>query len=552
MKHLQDYLEPGTEIAGYQIQSLIARGGMGVVHHAIDIQLGRPVALKLLAPELAANEKFRHRFIRESRLAASVDHPNILPVYGAGEWSGLLYIAMRYVRGTDIKAELDARGPLPLAEVLRILADTAAALDAAHAAGLVHRDVKPGNILLSDDRVDGHRHVYLTDFGLTKRATSATGMTTAGHFLGTLDYVAPEQIRGEDVDGRADVYALACVAYTLIAGHPPFAHDDDAAQLWAHIGEAPPHLSEERPEAPPAVEHAILVGMAKRREDRPASCGELVAMMADAAAAGGSSAQVADEVDAGTWRAGAAPEHQGEADAPPARGPLSGTGRAPAPAHRDGRRGESRHRKTVPRPARGWRGWPAVLLAVFVVILATALLLPRALSGDERKLFRADGVPYTLQIPESWTERTRGAGGSTVTVLSEADLAALFADEADAAEQVVAQVADDPDSVVGLAVYHRPAGLSGRSPAARLGTAEALLPGREARLVDRGAQSVGGVEGQAMEGTMPLGPDVTLRVRVHVVEADPVQLLVFFAPSSVFEERAEVFDEVAASLDRTK
>ncbi len=198
MEPVQDYLYPGAEFAGYQIQSLVARGGMGVVYRALDVQLGRPVALKLLAPELAANEKFRQRFVRESRLAASVDHPNILPIYAAGEWSGLLYIAMRFVHGTDLKAELDARGPLPLTEALGILSHTAAALDAAHGAGLVHRDVKPGNILLSDDPANGHRLVYLTDFGLTKRTTSATGVTTAGHFLGTLDYVAPEQIRGGD------------------------------------------------------------------------------------------------------------------------------------------------------------------------------------------------------------------------------------------------------------------------------------------------------------------------------------------------------------------
>ncbi|MFP5312215.1 MAG: serine/threonine-protein kinase, partial [Actinomycetes bacterium] len=143
MEHLQTYLAPGAEFAGYTVQSLIARGGMGVVYRAFDQQLGRPVALKLLAPELAANDKFRQRFVRESRLAASVEHPNILPIYAAGEWSGVLYIAMRFVHGTDLKQELDERGFLPLAEAHNILADAAAALDAAHAAGLVHRDVKP-------------------------------------------------------------------------------------------------------------------------------------------------------------------------------------------------------------------------------------------------------------------------------------------------------------------------------------------------------------------------------------------------------------------------
>ncbi|GEO94030.1 serine/threonine-protein kinase [Kocuria turfanensis] len=531
MEDPRNYLEPGTEIAGYRVQSLIARGGMGVVYRAMDIQLGRPVALKLLAPELTPNEKFRHRFIRESRLAASVDHPHILPVYGAGEWSGLLYIAMRYVRGTDLRAEIASRGPLPVSEALDILSDTASALDAAHAAGLVHRDVKPGNILLSDDRVDGRRHVYLTDFGLTKRATSATGVTTAGHFLGTLDYVAPEQIRGEDVDGRADVYALACVAYTLLAGHPPFDHDDDAAQLWAHIGEDPPRVSAERPEVPSSVEHAILAGMAKQRDDRPATCGSLVALMTGHGVTGDPSAP--------------APGH--EDDDPAVTAPeesLTGSAAAPAPGGR--RSGASRHREAV--PGRRSAGRRVVLSVVVVLLLATGVLLPRALSGDDRVTFRADGVPYTLEVPERWTVRTREAGDSTVSVLSETDLVALFADEPDALPAAAAHVADDPAGVVGLAVYHRPAGLDGRSPAARLGAAEALLPGRDARLVDRGSTTVGGVPAQEMEGTMPLTATDTLQVRALVVETDPVQLLVFFAPPSLYPERTGVFDDVAASL----
>ncbi|WP_255771732.1 serine/threonine-protein kinase, partial [Pseudarthrobacter sulfonivorans] len=286
MEHVQTDLAPGTDFAGYTVQSLIARGGMGVVYRALDVQLGRPVALKLLAPELSAHDKFRQRFVRESRLAASVDHPNILPVYAAGESAGLLYIAMRFVHGTDLKAELQERGSLPLPEALRILTDTAAALDAAHQAGLVHRDVKPGNILLSNSAAGTHRHVYLTDFGLTKRTTSATGVTTVGHFLGTLDYVAPEQIRGQDVDGRADVYALACVAYTLLAGHPPFDHDDDAAQLWAHMVEEPPLLRSERPDIPARVERAIRAGMAKLPDDRPPTCGALIGMMSEQADGG--------------------------------------------------------------------------------------------------------------------------------------------------------------------------------------------------------------------------------------------------------------------------
>lgn len=548
MEHLNTYLTPGTELAGYRIQSLIARGGMGVVYRALDIQLGRPVALKLLAPELSANEKFRQRFVRESRLAASVDHPNILPIYGAGEWSGLLYIAMRYVRGTDLKAELDARGPLPLPEVLRILSDTAAALDAAHAAGLVHRDVKPSNILLSNDRTEGHRHVYLTDFGLTKRATSATGVTTAGHFIGTLDYVAPEQVRGKDVDGRADVYALACVAYTLLAGHPPFDHDDDSAQLWAHMVEEPPHLSVERPEVPYAVEFAILAGMAKQREERPPSCGALLAMMSGRAAIGVAAAGPPDGTS-DSQAAGAAPDEEGGYDNLSTTGPSGRADQADAGPTRPAPR-----RRSLLRLATLWRekGWRlAALGAVLVMLVAAGLLLPRLLTGDERVTFRAAGVPYTLEVPTSWTARTRDSGDSTVTVLSAADLTALFADEPVAAA-AAARAVSDPASVVGLAIYHRPAGLGDRSPTARINTAEALLPGRDAHLVGHGTTTAGEVEAQVMEGTVPLSPAVMLQVRVLVVETDPVQLLVFFAPSSLFDERTKVFDEVASSLRQRK
>ncbi|MDN4644981.1 serine/threonine-protein kinase [Arthrobacter sp. PsM3] len=545
MAHVHDYPEPGTELAGYRIQSLIARGGMGVVYRALDVRLGRPVALKLLAPELSANEKFRQRFIRESRLAASVDHPNILPVYGAGEWSGLLYIAMRYVRGTDVKAELDTRGPLPLPEAMRILSDTAAALDAAHAAGLVHRDVKPGNILLSDDRADGRRHVYLTDFGLTKRATSATGVTTAGHFLGTLDYVAPEQIRGGDVDSRADVYALACVAYTLLAGHPPFDHDDDSAQLWAHIIEEPPRLSRERPDVSPAVESAILTGMAKDRDARPPSCGALVAMMSG----GGAPAGSRDEASAVTRPAGAAPDHAVE-DVLTAAGPPAGDGRSAGSAPRIGRHAGSRRPAGASGQGRALR--LAGLGVLLVLLLAAGLLMPRVLSREERVKIRTEGVPYTLEVPKSWTERTRRAGDSTVSVLSATDLSALFAGEPDAPAAAAAQSASDPAGVVGLTIYHRPAGLKGYPPAARVTTAEALLPGRDAHLLDRGAVTVGEVPGQSMEGTMPLSSAATLQVRVLVVETDPVQLIVFFAPSSLFEESTEVFDEIARSLRRTE
>lgn len=530
-----NYLDPGTELAGYRVESMIARGGMGVVYRAFDVQLNRPVALKLLAPELAANAKFRQRFVRESRLAASVDHPNILPIYGAGESSGLLYIAMRYVRGTDLKAEIEDRGALPLAEVMRILTDTASALDAAHAAGLVHRDIKPGNILLSDDRTYGHRHVYLTDFGLTKRATSATGVTTAGHFLGTLDYVAPEQIRGDDVDSRADVYALACVAYALLAGHPPFDYDDDSAQLWAHMTEEPPFLCAERPELPSVIGLVIQAGMAKNRDDRPASCGALIGMMDTLP-----SPTAWPSPDPHSVRAGAIQDREYDASA-------RHTGAAP-PRHR--LPAQALHPVGGARPRRAWL--LGSLVAVLVLTFAAVLVLTQLPPADDRVPFSAEGVPYTLEVPKSWTPRSRMGGDSTVSVLSPADVTALFADEPDAPAVVARVAGQDPASVVGVTIYHQAAVVSGHSPATRVGVAEALLPGQDPRLADRGRTKIGEVEAQVMEGTLPLSSSVTLQVRVCILETDPRQLLVFFAPTSLFEKSSPVFDKVADSLRRTR
>ncbi|WP_353711976.1 serine/threonine-protein kinase [Arthrobacter sp. K5] len=530
-----NYLDPGTVLAGYQIESMIARGGMGVVYRAFDVQLNRPVALKLLAPEFAANDKFRQRFVRESRLAASVDHPNILPIYGAGESSGLLYIAMRYVRGTDVRAELEARGALPLAEVIRILGDTASALDAAHAAGLVHRDVKPGNILLSEDRADVHRHVYLTDFGLTKRTTSATGVTTAGHFLGTLDYVAPEQIRGEYVDGRADVYALACVAYTLLTGHPPFDHDDDSAQLWAHMTEEPPFLCAERPEVPSEIGLVIQAGMAKRREDRPASCGALIGMMTPPSLAN------PPPVDSPGVAAGSAPEDANYDAVSPLRATPVQHGRPP---------GGSWHAAMALLKGKAWI--PMALVAALFLIFGASLVLPQMSATNERVLFRSEGVPYTLEIPKSWTHHIRERGESTVSVLSAADITALFADEPEAMAATARIVDLEPASVVGLAIYHRSPPVSNVLPAARIDAVEALLPGQAAKLTDRGPLTFGEVKARRMDGILPLSSTVTLQVRVCALETDPSQLLVFFAPSRLFEENVRVFDEVANSLRQPK
>ncbi len=267
-------LAPGTEFAGYRIDRIIGRGGMGVVYLAEHAGLKRKVALKLLAPPLAEDRRFRERFVRESQLAASIDHPNVIPIYEAGEAEGRLFIAMRYVEGTDLRTLLREQGTLDTVQTARIVSQVAAALDAAHDQGLVHRDVKPANVLIARQRgTEAGTHGYLTDFGLTKRSASDSGVTGTGQFVGTLDYAAPEQFRGEDVDPRTDVYSLGCLFFECLAGHPPFRAENDAALMFAHLMEAPPSLTEARPDLPEGIDEVVATSMAKEPEARYPSAG---------------------------------------------------------------------------------------------------------------------------------------------------------------------------------------------------------------------------------------------------------------------------------------
>ncbi|MFD3545352.1 serine/threonine-protein kinase [Streptomyces sp. NPDC058655] len=275
----------GRRIAGYEVETEIGRGGMAVVYRARDLRLDRTVALKLLAPELARNDSFRQRFAHESKVAAAIDHPHIVPVFEAGETDGLLYIAMRYVAGQDLRALLDRTGPLPVETVARIAGQVASALDAAHAHDLVHRDVKPGNVLVAEGTDSEHpEHVYLTDFGLTKKSLSLTGFTSVGQFVGTLDYVAPEQISGKPVDGRCDVYGLGCVVYEMLVGGPPFQRDDDMALLWAHQYDPPPPASSRQPGLTGAVDEVLARALAKAPDDRWGSCLEFTGALRRAGA----------------------------------------------------------------------------------------------------------------------------------------------------------------------------------------------------------------------------------------------------------------------------
>lgn len=227
-------LSSGQVVAGYRIESFIARGGMAAVYRAKDLSLGRDVALKLLDPTVAESETFRQRFVRESQLAAALDHPNIIPIYDADAVNGLLYIAMRYVPGSTLQALFAQSGPMAVDRALGLLGQIASALDAAHAHGLVHRDVKPHNVLVTAaTERGGGEHAYLTDFGLTKRAASLSGLTAVGNFLGTIDYISPEQVTGDPVSSQTDVYALGCVLFQALTGQVPFVRDHDAAVICA-------------------------------------------------------------------------------------------------------------------------------------------------------------------------------------------------------------------------------------------------------------------------------------------------------------------------------
>src|ERR671924_886542 len=265
----------GTEFAGYRIEALLGRGGMSVVYRAENIRLGNKVALKLLSEELADDESFRERFVRESRTAATLNHPNIVTIYDAGDSEGLLYIAMRLVDG-DLKAHLRREGPLAPDHALAIAAQVGSALDAAHARSLLHRDVKPANILLEPGEPGAPPIAYLADFGLTKHLESRSGITASGQFVGTIDYMSPEQIEGRDVDGRTDIYSLGCVLFECLTSATPFRRETEVAVLWAHMREDPPAVTELRPELPGAVDLVVARAVAKDPANRYTTARELV------------------------------------------------------------------------------------------------------------------------------------------------------------------------------------------------------------------------------------------------------------------------------------
>lgn len=267
----------GSDFVGYRIEELIGRGGMGVVYRAYDLRLKRAVALKLVAPMLARDDRFRERFARESELVMSLEHPNVVPIYDAGDVDGQVYLAMRLVDGTDLRTLLRAEGALDPPRAVALCAQIAAALDAAHSRGLVHRDVKPSNVLL--DRTE---HVYLADFGLTRRLDDQPCELGDDHLLGTPAYLAPEQLEGKAADGRADVYSLGCLLYECLTGEAVFPRSSRLAVAWAHLEEEPPRASRRRLDLPDAIDPVIARAMAKEPGERFPTCAALVSAAEEA------------------------------------------------------------------------------------------------------------------------------------------------------------------------------------------------------------------------------------------------------------------------------
>jgi DNA-binding NarL/FixJ family response regulator len=272
LSHGEPNLAVGTDFAGHRLDAFVGQGGMGLVFRATDLTLGRTVALKVITPDAVANPVFRARFERECRVAAAIDHPHVVQIYHAGQDEGLLYLTMRYVEGTDLRRLLRREGRLDPARAASILGQVAGALDEAHALGLVHRDVKPGNVLLTQR--SGHDHAYLTDFGITLRAGDEH-LTRTGVALGSVDYIAPEQAHGADVDARADIYSLACILFQMLTGSVVFDRENDLEKLWAHVHDPPRRLMALDPDLPPDLQDVLDRALAKNPRDRQRSATQL-------------------------------------------------------------------------------------------------------------------------------------------------------------------------------------------------------------------------------------------------------------------------------------
>src|SRR6188768_15324 len=368
-------LSDGDEFAGYRIERRLGRGGMGILYLAIEPGLERRVALKLIAPEAASEEVFTRRFAEESRIAASIEHPNVVPIYAAGEEAGVPYIAMRYVAGADLARRLVREGRLAPDVAVELIAQVGNGLDAIHAAGLVHRDVKPANVLLSGG--EGSDHAYITDFGVARNVATESGLTQTGRFVGTLDYVAPEQISGGAVDARADVYALGCLLFKLLTGEVPFPKDGEAARLYAHLNDPPPAPSLYVPEVSMALDDVVIRAMSKGPDDRYPSAGDL-GRAAEAALRG-----EAPVVPERTVATGAAATRTAETIAAESS-PTQASPRATEPTRRLADDSSTSSRSASEPNRRRWAlaGGVAVLAAALVVVIVLVSGGGGSSSGD--------------------------------------------------------------------------------------------------------------------------------------------------------------------------
>ncbi|MBF8190853.1 protein kinase [Nonomuraea sp. K274] len=507
----------GQEVAGYYIEDIVGKGGMAVVYLALDPRLSRRVALKILNPVLSVDDRFRQRFILESRTVASIEHPNIIPIYEANaDADGVLYIAMRYVDGLDLRRLIYDRGPLPIGQANQIFAQVAAALDAAHAHDLIHRDVKPANILLAGD------HVYLTDFGITKHRSSISGLTQTDQFIGTPRYMSPEQINKEHIDGRCDQYALACVVYESLSARLPFQRENDIALLWAHLAETPTPLSQIRPELPPQVDAVMMRALAKSPEQRYDTCAEFVTALRDAIS--GQQPDPSSGPHAVPYalrnpgpRTG---PHTGPHTGPPFAQPAPGGAlRAPAPA-------------TQPSVSRGRPGRIPIVAATLVAAVAALALVAMIIMnhrGDTWSRYTTSAAaPLTFEYPGDWTVRTH-RDLFAVASPHATEFESLFVAGPGADWSAVSQiVADDPDSASGVYVQVSDT-LDARGDSEQMrAKMEVLLPGQ----VDLGKpvqDQAGNKPATRFDGALH-DPDTGTRLGFvsYVIEREPSTMLVMY------------------------
>jgi len=418
-------LSVGAEIAGYRIEAIAGRGGMGVVYRATDLTLQRPLALKVISDEFAQDVSFRERFRRESRLAASLRHPNVITVFRAGEEEGRLYIAMDYIEGTDLKALIARRGRLEPRLAASVVSQVAEALDAAHAKTLVHRDVKPANVLIAGEHEP--YHAYLTDFGLTKHTASRSAMTETGVVVGTLDYMAPEQIEGAPLDARADIYSLGCVCYEALTGQVPYPKESNVAKMYAHTSEPPPSVAATAPDIGADFEAVVCRAMAKDPKQRYLSAGDL----------GRAARAAAEGVTV------AAPERSVAAGEAAPRAPLSTTvpeagELPPAEMQPPTEAGATRRARVPARASRLGGRWLALGAALLVLGAAAAVLFatggdgggPNRLSKDEYQDRVLDASrPFTAQAAR--TSRLPGHVNTPRNALEAGTRLATFRDAID-------------------------------------------------------------------------------------------------------------------------